>query len=335
MSFDFPAYVSVQEKRKKAEKMLARLHAKGMQPQPVGAFTGALAKTFWGKSWCFNLERYADFANRLPRGRGYVRHGCICHLEIAVGEVRAKVLGNSLYNVTVHIAPLPATRWQALRAGCAGRIATLIELLRGKLSGEVMAIMCDPEAGMFPSPKEILFSCSCPDSARMCKHVAAALYGVGRRLDTVPEQLFTLRGVDASGLLPSTLHVAPTHMADTLQVEDMGTLFGIDLEMDAPRPAPDPGQVASVMAAHNSGTAHPATMPRGLVKAERPTGTAIRTLHRLSKLDESAFAEALGVTPATLRRWEATRGALRLKVDSILALMRFQEQLLRTRAFFD
>ena len=324
MSFDFPAYVSVQEKRKKAEKMLARLHAKGMQPQPVGAFTGALAKTFWGKSWCSNLERYADFANRLPRGRDYVRHGCVCHLEIAVGEVRAKVLGNSLYDVTVHIVPLPATRWQALRAGCTGRIATLIELLRGKLSGEVMAIMCDPEAGMFPSPKEIRFSCSCPDSARICKHVAAVLYGVGRRLDTVPEQLFTLRGVDASGLLPSTLHVAPTHMADTLQVEDMGALFGIDLEMDTPRPEP-PGQAEPALP--RSGTA---PRPRGLVKAERPTGTAIRNLHRLSNLDESAFAEALGVTLATLRRWKATRGALRLKADSILALMRFQEQLLRT-----
>ncbi|MBO4311449.1 MAG: SWIM zinc finger family protein [Desulfovibrionaceae bacterium] len=236
MPYGFPTYVSVQEKIKKAEKMLAKLQAKGMQLHPVAAFTGTLAKTFWGKSWCTNLEHYADFANRLPRGRDYVRHGCVCHLEIKAGEVRAKVLGSSLYDVAVHIATLPARRWQALCAGCAGQIATLIDLLRGKLSSEIMTVICDPATGMFPSPKEIRFSCSCPDSARMCKHVAAALYGVGRRLDAAPEELFTLRGVNAADLLPPTLNVAPAAMPGTLQVEDMGALFGIDLQMDVPRP---------------------------------------------------------------------------------------------------
>ncbi|MBO5490843.1 MAG: SWIM zinc finger family protein [Desulfovibrio sp.] len=329
MPYGFPAYISVQEKIRNAEKMLAKLHAKGMQPQPVAAFTGALAKTFWGKSWCANLEHYADFANRLPRGRDYVRHGCVCHLEIGAGEVRAKVLGSRLYDVTVRIAPLPARRWQTLCAGCAGQIATLIDLLRGRLSSESMTVICDPTTGMFPSPKEIRFFCSCPDSARMCKHVAAALYGVGRRLDAAPEELFTLRGVNAADLLPPALDIAPAPMPNMLQVEDMGALFGIDLQTDVPRPGEPSGQAAPDKALPSSGTANSPTKPHGLVKADHPTGTAIRNLHRLSKLDASAFAEALGVTLPTLKRWEGTRGALRLKADSVLALMRFQTELLQ------
>ena len=324
--YGFPVYVSVQEKIKKAEKMLARMQAKGMQPQPVAAFRGALAKTFWGKSWCANLEHYADYANRLPRGRDYVRHGCVCHLEIGAGEVTAKVLGNRLYDVKVSITPLPSDRWQSLCAGCSGRIATLIDLLRGKLSGEVMAGICDTESGMFPSPKEIRFSCSCPDSARMCKHVAAALYGVGRRLDTAPEQLFTLRGVDAADLLPSTLDAAPAPRAGALQVEDMGALFGIDLEMDDPQPAPPSGGIET-----SGDVAAPPPLPRGLVKAERPTGTAIRNLRRLSGLDEPAFAKAIGITPATLLHWESIRGVLRLKPASVRALIGFQTQLLQSK----
>ncbi|MCR5562897.1 MAG: hypothetical protein K6F46_05930 [Desulfovibrio sp.] len=331
--YDFPAYVPVQEKIRKAEKMLARLTAKGMAPQPVAAFRGALAKTFWGKSWCANLEHYADYANRLPRGRDYVRHGCVCHLEIGAGEVTAKVLGSKLYTVKVTITPLASDRWQSLRAGCSGRIATLIDLLRGRLSGEVMGIICDTENGMFPAPKEIRFSCSCPDSASMCKHVAAALYGVGRRLDAAPEQLFTLRGVDAADLLPATLDVSPVPLEGTLQAEDMGALFGIDLQMDFPHPDTPRGEKeTSTNHPSRGGTSKDAPAPRsvhrGLVKAERPTGTAVRNLRRLSQLDEAAFADAIGVTTATLRRWEKTRGALRLKPESVLALMHFQEQLL-------
>ena len=330
MWYGFPPYVSVQEKRDKAEKMLAKLRKKGMQPQPVETFTGVLAKTFWGKSWCVNLEKYADYANRLPRGRDYVRHGCVCHLEIAEGEVNAKILGNSLYNVKVSISPLSVERWQVICSKCSGHVGTLIDLLHGKLSNMIMAILCDPAAGLFPSPSEIRFSCSCPDSASMCKHVAAALYGVGRRLDAAPEQLFILRGVDAAGLLQPTLEITPPPMKGTLKVEDMGTLFGIDLVTDVPQPDPHPKQTETAKASRNSEYTKPTTTfkPRGLVKAGRPTGTAIRNLHRLSKLDEFAFAEAIGITPATLRRWEGTRGVLRLRGDSIQALMHFQTQLL-------
>lgn len=202
MYFQWKPYVSVAERRKKAKRAAARYRKKtGQTLSPVTAARGAIAKTFWGKAWCGNLERYSDYSNRLPRGRTYVRNGSVIDLKIAAGEVSAQVMGSDLYQITVNIAAVPKTQWHALGGDCAGSIDSLVELLQGRLSKGVMERICQPQTGLFPSPKEIKFNCSCPDWAAMCKHVAAVLYGVGARLDEQPELLFTLRRVDAKDLV--------------------------------------------------------------------------------------------------------------------------------------
>lgn len=113
----------------------------------------------------------------------------------------------------------------------------LLELLQGKLSAEVMAVVAHRTDGLFPLPGEIKLDCSCPDWATMCKHVAAVLYGVGHRLDTDPGLLFTLRGVDAQELItaPINLMDGDASRSDTLADADLGDLFGIDLDL-APAP---------------------------------------------------------------------------------------------------
>jgi len=202
MYFQWKPYVSVAERRRKAERAAARYQKKtGQTLSPVTAARGAIAKTFWGKAWCGNLERYSDYSNRLPRGRTYVRNGSVIDLRIAAGEVSAQVMGSDLYQVTVNIAAVPKAQWHALGGDCAGSIDSLVELLQGRLSKGVMERICRPQTGLFPSPKEIKLNCSCPDWATMCKHVAAVLYGVGARLDEQPELLFTLRKVDAKDLV--------------------------------------------------------------------------------------------------------------------------------------
>ena len=166
------------------------LRKKGVNVQPVVIEGRKIAKSFWGEAWCGHLESFSDFENRLPRGRSYVRNGSVCHLAVAKGRIEAKVSGSELYNVKVAVKTLPGKRWNAVKGRCSGQIGSLLELLQGRLSDHVMAVVTDRQDGLFPSPKEISFECSCPDWAVMCKHVAAVLYGVGARLDAKPELLF-------------------------------------------------------------------------------------------------------------------------------------------------
>ncbi|MEO8849377.1 MAG: hypothetical protein ABI440_12220, partial [Casimicrobiaceae bacterium] len=133
-SFGWKPYVSVAERRRKAERAAAKSREKGLSLSPVAGVRGAIAKTFWGKAWCANLERYSDFSNRLPRGRNYVRNGSIIDLTIVHGEVRAQVVGSSLYQVAVSVASAPKKHWKAIGADCAGSIDSLVELLQGRLS---------------------------------------------------------------------------------------------------------------------------------------------------------------------------------------------------------
>lgn len=235
-------YVPVAQRRAQAEKAVTKAKKSGHNVQPVVIEGRSIAKTFWGKAWCENLEAYSDFENRLPRGRSYVRNGSVIDLVIEAGRVRALVAGSSLYKIEIGIAAVADARWKALAKECTGSIASLVELLQGKLSKAVMERICQPKTGLFRAPKEIQFDCSCPDWATMCKHVAAVLYGVGARLDAQPELLFTLRQVDASELvtqaatLPIKAKKTPARgkVLDDAQLADV---FGI--EMDSPDAVPD------------------------------------------------------------------------------------------------
>ena len=240
--FAWKPYVPVAKRREQAARKLAKLQKKGQKVSPVAA-SRTIAASFWGKSWCDNLERYSDYANRLPRGRTYVRNGSVVDLQIANGEVTAKVAGSELYSISITIAPVAQARWKALAKDCAGSIDSVVELLQGKLAKGVMDRVCRQGDGLFPAPKEIELSCSCPDWADMCKHVAAALYGVGARLDEQPELLFQLRGVDQNDLIAGAGAgmAAPRRAAakgKVLADDNIAALFGLDMVEDGTHPAP-------------------------------------------------------------------------------------------------
>ena len=199
--YGWKPYVTVSQRQKLAEKAAAKAQKSGKNYTPILPYRGAVAKTVWGKSWCDNLEAYSDYANRLPRGATYVRNGSVIHLQLTAGAVHAQVMGSSLYAVNVTVRPVQQAQWKSICQDSAGSIASLVEILQGKLSTAIMQRICEPGKGLMPTPKEISFDCSCPDWAGMCKHVAAVLYGVGARLDQQPELLFTLRHVDAKDLI--------------------------------------------------------------------------------------------------------------------------------------
>src|SRR5271154_1516928 len=231
--YEWHAYVPVAEKRRQAERKLAKLKKQGRSVAPVRIEGRTITKSFWGKSWCVNLERYSDYENRLPRGRTYVRNGSVVDLQIAKSQVMAVVSGSALYEVAITIVPVTAARWKAICRDCAGTIDSLLELLQGHLSKGVMDRVCREGDGLFPAPKEIKLPCSCPDWAGMCKHVAAVLYGVGARLDEKPALLFALRGVDENQLLANAgqeLSLKKAVPATTKVLDGyVAALFGLEM----------------------------------------------------------------------------------------------------------
>jgi uncharacterized Zn finger protein len=236
--YGFRPYVPVAMRRARAATYAAKLAKKEKRSlAPVQLSARKITQSFWGQAWCDNLEHYSDFANRLPRGRTYVRNGSVIDLQIKTGKIEAIVSGSEIYRVKIDIKTLPPALWKRIKQDCAQSIASLIDLLQGRFSEGVMGRLTQPKDGLFPRPAEIEIKCSCPDWAYLCKHAAAVLYGVGARLDTAPEMLFTLRNVDHLELvgqavsaesLDKTLSAGSPGLADA----DLGEVFGIDLDVN-------------------------------------------------------------------------------------------------------
>jgi uncharacterized Zn finger protein len=231
-------YVPVAERWRKALREMERRKKQGQAVSPVSIEGRTIATTFWGKAWCDNLERYSDYENRLPRGRSYVCNGLVVDLQITPGKIQAVVSGSALYKVSLKVAPVSKAQWKSICDDCGGAIDSLVELLQGRLSKGVMERICRQKQGLFPTPAEIKLSCSCPDWADMCKHVAAVLYGIGARFDHQPELLFRLRGVDELELLASAGKAAPLSKrapaaGKRLGGEDLSAMFGLDMAQSA------------------------------------------------------------------------------------------------------
>ena len=296
MSFYYNEYVPVAARRARALKKMEKLQKKGDDIQPIEPFkTRGIARSFWGKSWCRHLESFSDYSNRLPRGRTYVRNGSVCHLEIGKEEAKALVSGSEMYKLSIHIEPLCPQKWSEIKNACKGKIGSLIELLQGKISDEVMEVVTDPGNGLFPHPNEIRFNCNCPDWADMCKHVAAAMYGIGVRLDTEPELLFKLRGVNHEELIQIGADLGQitggrrSRRRRTLQAEDLENVFGVELEDETP-------------------------------PAFEPTGACIRALRKKLDLSQEKFAQKVGVSTPSISKWEKAEGTLNLQARSFQSL---------------
>jgi uncharacterized Zn finger protein len=230
--YGFSQYVTVAERKKQTQQKIKKLSAKGEKLSPVVIEGRTIAKTFWGKAWCDNIESYHDYENRLPRGRSYARSGAVIDLQIEKGKIKAQVLGSELYEVNITIKELHSQKWESIKKECAGKIGSLIDLIQGKLSPEIIELICRKDDGLFPAPKEIKLDCNCPDWADLCKHLVAVLYGIGARLDKEPELFFILRGVDQNELLESDFadSLVSEDESSDIAADDLSGIFGIELD---------------------------------------------------------------------------------------------------------
>ena len=233
----FYEYVPVAKKKEKAAKVLVKLKKKNPDIRPVVIEGTKIAKTWWGGSWNKNLESYADYSNRIGRGRSYVRNGFVLDLQIEAESVTAIVAGSGRtpYNVKINIAALPEATWKKITELCGRSIANIDQLVQGKFPKELEMLFTQHDGGLFPSPKEIKFSCSCPDWAYMCKHVAAVLYGVGARFDEDPTLFFKLRNIQIEALIKKSIEEKMENMLKNsgkttrrvIKEADIGELFGV------------------------------------------------------------------------------------------------------------
>ena len=300
--YGFAPYVPVAVRRANARREAEKMGKKGKKLSPVVINGRQIASTFWGKAWCANVESYQDYENRLPRGRTYVRNGSVIDLQIARGKITALVSGSSLYKIEITIAELPKKQWVALKQACAGQIGSLIELIQGKLSKNVLEIITRKDGGLFPKPAEIKMDCSCPDWAGLCKHLAAVLYGVGAKLDTNPELFFLLRGVDHHELVAADVSAIAGGVAAgvaTLEESSLASVFGIELDGAAEaagKPAAQPAAKKPVPAKATVKT-----------KAKKPTVAKAKTASRPAvKTKTKVKAKAKPVKPAAAKSKKAT-----------------------------
>ena len=346
--YGWAPYVPVATRRARARKKMDQLRKKGVAIQPVEISGRKIARTFWGQAWCDHLESFSDYANRLPRGRTYVRNGSVCHLEITEGAVKAMVSGSELYNVSVTIKKLPSGKWTSVKQRCAGQIGSLLELLQGRLSESVMAVVTDRHEGLFPLPGEIKLKCSCPDWAVMCKHVAAVLYGVGARLDEEPELLFRLRGLDHDELISTGVGAVAAATAGEargrrrLAEEELGDVFGIEMSEEGVSVSPAPAEPRpeagapkrrakrstkkkakqARRAASGKPSAGDGARPKSPRRATRPpaaTAKAVAKLRAELGMSRKQFAKLLGVSAPTIGNWEKASGGLNLQSRTLHA----------------
>jgi len=311
-------YVPVSTRRAKAKKTTEKLKKNGQTIEPVEIEGRLIAKKFWGKKWCEHLESFADYENRLPRGRTYARNGSITHLGIQTGQIEALVSGSSLYRVSVTIKTLCSSNWELIKKRCSNQIGSILEILQGKLSDSVMGVVADHKEGLFPDTTEMEFNCSCPDWATMCKHVAAVLYGVGNRLDSRPDLLFVLRGVDPSELVTAQLHVDMATTTDQLENGQLADIFGIDLE-DEP--------VSPILSAKKEENVKKTNLPpKKLLDLDNFTGDDLLKYRTKMGFSAAEFAKALGVTPASIYRWENCPDVIKMHARSKNTLSRLLQE---------
>lgn len=211
---------SASQLKRNAAETEKKAKAKGRVLHPVKVTGKRIANSWWGSAWCENLERYADYENRLERGRRYLRTGAVIDLQISKGKVSAKVQGRKKtpYKVEIRISPVNEEQIERIMEKCGTRIDHLDRLLKGDFPEEMKEVFLE-ENGLFPTPKEIAFGCSCPDWALMCKHVVAVLYGIAVRFDEDPLLFFELRGIDVDRFVCLTLENSVESMLANVNVE--------------------------------------------------------------------------------------------------------------------
>ncbi|WAL67556.1 SWIM zinc finger family protein [Amycolatopsis cynarae] len=293
--------------------------------------------TWWGRAWVEALEGRAQLdPNRLPRGRTYARKGMVILLEVAPGEIRAKVRGSlpTPYRVTIRTHRFTSAQWDTLLGTVASRAGHAAALLDGELPPELAEDARASGADLLPGPGDLLPRCSCPDRADPCKHSAAVCYLVADEVDADPFVLFLLRGRGRDEVLEELRARRRDTAAPVPRVDQGLTPRAAFARRPAPVPALPPPPRRPVRPAVPAGEPPPGSALRSDVLGDLAADAAVRAwellrgtfdeaplsmeedlARRAAHGDVARLAAAAGVPPKELARWavawrEAGRGGL-------------------------
>lgn len=164
---------------------------------------GSFGETWWGKRWIGTLESF-NIGARLTRGKSYARSGQVLSIDIAKGEIKAKVQGSfpQPYKITIKLKQIEDKGWQKLTKALASQAIFAAKLMAGEMPQEIEQAFKDKGLSLFPEKlRDLETNCSCPDWSNPCKHIAAVYYLIGEEFDRDPFLLFKLRGLSREELI--------------------------------------------------------------------------------------------------------------------------------------
>ena len=170
-----------------------------------------LSRTWWGAEFLNALEGCMD-AGRLARGRGYATPYRRQEFSIRGGTIEATIRGNvntyfgvyetPYYRVRIEFEKVAASKRNAIFKRLGANADWVTHLILGEVPPTVEKAFAGSAVKLLPrSGREIQSSCSCPDYANPCKHVAGVYYHVAALLDRDPLLLFEVRGMGRAKLL--------------------------------------------------------------------------------------------------------------------------------------
>lgn len=228
-------YLPISEIKKNVQKQTQKARKNNPTIKSVEATAhqrSKISSSFLSSSWSKHIESYTDNLQPMQRGRSLLRAGGVLDFHIEGCEVRAKVLGEEIYEVFIRFKPLEEEDLQEFKKKAKEHLGSFAEILSSSFSKELEELIAKPETGLFAERRQMSISCNCLDDRDLCPHAAAALYGIGIKSEDHKGLFFSLRGLD-----PKDLFDSKEEMLDKLQVSgnslkhsDLEKLFDIELE---------------------------------------------------------------------------------------------------------
>ncbi|HET9242062.1 MAG TPA: SWIM zinc finger family protein [Gaiella sp.] len=152
----------------------------------------------WAR-WLASAVVPDESSARAQRGRALARARAVDSVMLEGETISARVRGSTgnVYAVSIAAQQVPSRAWQEAKRAARGR-PSLGAATEGRAQSVHLAHLMATEHGasLAPSPAGVRRSCTCPDDAGACKHVAALAFALAEAIDRDPSLFLRWRGCE-------------------------------------------------------------------------------------------------------------------------------------------